>query len=125
MAYNKEQIIKWAKYCEQGNCASNECPYHKHENCCAYLIKDLLTLTVDVVPRSEVERLREELEKERVWANSMIDNLRDDIRELRKAKQEVAREIFGEIEKNPVVMKSCIFIDKKGYNELKKKCIGE
>lgn len=64
MADNKEQIIKWAKYCEQGNCASNECPYHKHENCCAYLIKDLLTLTEDVVPRSEYEKLEERLRRE-------------------------------------------------------------
>lgn len=43
---------------------------------------------------------------------------------INEIKKEVAREIFEEIEKNPVVMRSCIFIDKKEYDELKKKYIG-
>ncbi len=37
----------------------------------------------------------------------------------------IAKEIFAEIEKYPVVMQSCILINKKQYDEIRKKYIGE
>ena len=101
--------------------------------------------TVDVVPRSEViDEFVERLHKEKIIIKDhrgqlgevvrigFIDRIAKEMKEnekfkaeLDQAKQEVAREIFEEIEKNPVVMQSCIFIDKKEYAELKKKYIGE
>ena len=81
--------------------------------------------TEDVVPRSEYEKMQktaehqQSLAMERWFENNRLK------RKIDELEKEVAREIFEELEKNPVVMKSCIFIDKKQYTELKKKYIGE
>lgn len=80
----------------------------------------------------QIEELQKQLEKEqerteyfrKLATDRCFENnrLKRKIDELEK---EVAREIFDELEKNPVVMQSCIFIDKKHYAELKKKYIGD
>lgn len=76
----------------------------------------------DVVPRSEVE----------VWINEVMD-LKDDYsslyKEINQSKQEVAREILGEIEKNLVTIDDVDFnrfrcIGARTFAELKKKYIG-
>lgn len=78
--------------------------------------------TEDVVPRKQSENWKEIAI---AYQKQFEDTYEDKQMAIKQAKQEVAREIFEELEKNPVVMQSCIFIDKKQYAELKKKYIGE
>jgi hypothetical protein len=101
----KEQIIKALECCTRGRKSNEdipclECPYNECNivggtserqtkgSCQWWLMKDATAL---------IKELTEELEKERTWANSMIDNLRDDIRELteenRRVKADTVREI--------------------------------
>jgi hypothetical protein len=86
--------------------------------------------TADVVPRSEVEGLEKENEilsksnKTLAFSRTRIEA------EIEKAKQEVAREIFEEIEKNMVTIDDIDFnrfraIGRRTFEELKKKHIGE
>ena len=66
--------------------------------------------TEDVVPRSEVEDLKCQLEREREYIEFLKAN-------IVSGKQEVAREIFREIDK--------IYFCKRVFAELRKKYIGE
>jgi hypothetical protein len=60
----------------------------------------------DVAPRAEVERLQEDVERLQEINNRHIEN-------IRLAKQEVAREIFEEIER--LITKEClVFKDENG-----------
>ena len=69
------------------------------------------TPTADVVPKSEVERV--------------YDNLKAVLEERAETKQEVAREIFEEIERNIINSNfEFMFVNKKYFAELKKKYTG-
>lgn len=77
---DKEQIIKDIEELLQEHCAHD---YKYSEKICGYeTIKDAIAL---------IKELTEELEKERTWANSMIDNLRDDIEELTNENKELIK----------------------------------
>ena len=73
MERDREQIIKAYEHCST-KIICKGCPYvnSSRENDCT-IHKDVLML---------IKELTEELQEERTWAYSMIDNLRDDIREL-------------------------------------------
>ena len=72
---DKENIIKALECCSNYSLLKcNKCPRNNEDAKCMYrLSQDALAL---------IKELDEELEKERTWADSLIDNLRDDIREL-------------------------------------------
>ena len=77
------------------NCPHDKCGYNTEEEmgagvACYYIRKDVENIpTADVVPRSEVEKLKIELEAMRGAANSYKLH-------YEKAKQEVAREMIAE-----------------------------
>lgn len=89
--------------------------------------------TADVVPRSECEKwyaeyhkVKEDLKQEKMYHRS-TEKLADRyLIELKQAKQEVAREIFEDIEKHLIFNTYGIAtISNKTFAKLKKKYIGE
>jgi hypothetical protein len=72
--------------------------------------------TADVAPKSEVEHLRHKYD---LAVAEREANVKGFTEELSKAKAEVAREIFEEIE--DLFFKNGVFIHIPSYNELKKK----
>ena len=77
----------------------------------------------DVVPKSEVERLKRENEVLKTNNMSMCQSMPN----IAKAERaEVAREIFEEIERNIINSNfEFMFVNKKYFAELKKKYLGE
>lgn len=76
--------------------------------------------TADVVPKSEVEQLKAELDKQKLWERLLKAESHAPI--IKKAKQEVAREIFEEIENKFYYDDVGDFtIDHMDFQELKKK----
>ena len=60
---------------------------------------EIVQPTADVVPRAEVEELKGELAIARLHEKNARALFKDAVVSLQEAKQEVAREIFAEIEK--------------------------
>ena len=76
----------------------------------------------DVIPRSEVEKFIQEIDqiqKDKAEVNYLKEQL------ITKAKQEVAREIFEELEEMSEVCEYSEVVSWKSIAELKKKYIGE
>ena len=103
----------------------NECAFFGRRNGKAIMqIKDYLKRMIDnipsadVVPRSEVEELKAELEAMRGAANSYKLH-------YEKAKQEVAMEILGDIYDLSKHSRKDMRITYSDFDELRKKYIGE
>jgi hypothetical protein len=75
MKFNREKIIKALEICsDETKEFCTGCPFIGNGGCKQ---SSILKLALSLI-----KELTEELEKERTWADSMIDNLRDDVREL-------------------------------------------
>lgn len=116
---NEDEFIAWVKehYC-------TECDNYNGVRCRACWIDDAIDLVedapeADVVPKSEVERLENTYRR----AIRKIDN--KTITAIRNAKQEVAKEIFEEIEKYKRIIiegtKPVYTLKQRELEELKKK----
>ena len=78
MELNREQIVKALECVFSETCGS--CVYKDIDKCQEQSARDAISFIN--LQDQKIKELTEELEKERTWANSMIDNLRDDIKEL-------------------------------------------
>ena len=95
---NEEQIKKALECCHTPLASDcNDCGYRgqsvengEYIGCSNRLMADALALITSQEQR--IKELTEELENERSWADSMIDNLRDDISELAKENERLRAE---------------------------------
>lgn len=95
---NAEQIKKALECCHTPLASDcNDCGYRgqsvengEYIGCSNRLMADALALITSQEQR--IKELTEELENERSWADSMIDNLRDDISELAKENERLRAE---------------------------------
>ena len=87
---------------------------------------ELFVSTADVVPKSEAENYRKIAEHQQSVSMRRYFEIKQLKEELAKAKQEVAREIFEEIEDNSIIQclfnsKPMVTINLDTYTKLKKK----
>lgn len=76
--FTDEQIVQGLECLnDKHDRVCGKCPFYQKEQTCRHIVLDAAT--------TRFKELTETLEKERTWSFSMIDNLRDDVRELTEA----------------------------------------
>ena len=110
MELNAEQIKKALECCASEKYICTQCPIDEKikDDCeCGNVVaRNALALINSQEQR--IKELTEEFEKERTWADSLIDNLRDDIRELAEENERLQKHNAVLIEDNHILSSECI-----------------